>query len=50
MKSSTIGLGLSFGQNLSRNEHLLPHKKNLKKNRSVDQQGPEKWTLKQGVS
>ena len=31
MKSSTIGLGLSFGQNLSGNEHLLPHKKNFKK-------------------
>ena len=31
MKSSTIGLGLSFGQNLSRNKHLLLHKKNWKK-------------------
>ena len=31
MKSSTIGLGLSFGQNLSRNEPLLLHKKIKKK-------------------
>ena len=31
MKSSTIGLGLSFGQNSSRNESLLLHKKIKKK-------------------
>ena len=38
MKSSTIGLGLSFGQNLSRNEPLLLHKKiKKKKTRNVDQ-------------